>query len=185
MEIQQSSPSGAASYLCVSVVVLLTGAHGDPRSTQPCPPIWACLCGADQWSAWCLSAPRKRGDQGSESPPDLAAPSSASPCVSRSPRSFQPAPQQLQSQGASVRGGGDGKGLENWSGHGTASRAPPPPPTCLTAASGHATAGASARLPFSPCSIVWVCVCAFCACLLVSADSTLRCAWMLSLFSHC
>lgn len=34
-----------------------------------------------------------------------AAPSSASPCVSRSPGSFLPAPQQPQSQGASVRGG--------------------------------------------------------------------------------
>lgn len=81
--------------------------------------------------------------------------SSASPCVSHSPWSFQPAPQQPQSQGASVRG--EGRCLEDWSGHGTASRAPPP--TCLTAANGHGTAEASVHLLHSPCACAWMSVC--------------------------
>ena len=63
MEIQQSSPSCGGSYLRVSVVVLLTVAKldEDPRSTQTCPPIWACICGADQRSAWYLPAWRRGG----------------------------------------------------------------------------------------------------------------------------
>ncbi|KAK9517919.1 hypothetical protein VZT92_023251 [Zoarces viviparus] len=70
MEIQQKSPSCAASYLRVSVVVVLSVAvlDEDPRSTQPCPPIWACICGADQRSRLVYSL-EKRRDQGSESPP--------------------------------------------------------------------------------------------------------------------
>lgn len=64
MEIRrESSPSCGASYLRVSVVVLLSVAvlDRDPWSTQPCPPIWACICGADQRSALYLSACRRGG----------------------------------------------------------------------------------------------------------------------------
>lgn len=61
-EIQQSRSSCAASYLRVSVVLRLSVAvDEDPRSTQPCPPIWACICGADQRSALYLSAWRGGG----------------------------------------------------------------------------------------------------------------------------
>ncbi|KAI3351864.1 hypothetical protein L3Q82_020694 [Scortum barcoo] len=63
MKTRQSSPSCDASYLRVSVVVLLSVAvlDEDPRSTQPCPPIWARICGADQRSALYLSARRRGG----------------------------------------------------------------------------------------------------------------------------
>lgn len=62
----ESKLSRGASYLCVSVVVFVSVAallKEDPLSAQPCPPLWACICGADQRCLW------KRRDQGSESPP--------------------------------------------------------------------------------------------------------------------
>lgn len=86
-----------------------------------------------------------------------AAPSSASPCVSRSPGSFQ---QPLSNRRAWERTRGDGRCLEDWNGHGTASRAPPPP-TCLTAASGHAAAGVSVRFLFASSACECVRFCAF------------------------
>lgn len=61
----ESNPSRGASYLCASVVVFVSVAAllKDPLSAQPCSPLWACICGADQRRLW------KRRDQGSESPP--------------------------------------------------------------------------------------------------------------------
>lgn len=61
----ESNPSRSTSYLCVSVVVFVSVAAllKDPLSAQPCSPLWACICGADQRRLW------KRRDQGSESPP--------------------------------------------------------------------------------------------------------------------
>lgn len=89
-----------------------------------------------------------------------AAASSAFPCVSHSPWSFQPAHQQPQSQGASVQG--EGRCLEGWVGHGTVNGAPPP--TCLTAASGPA-AEAFIYLLFPSCACVCGCV-SVCVCLI-------------------
>lgn len=147
----ESNPSHGASYLCVSVVVFASVAAllKHPLSAQPCSPLWAYICGTDQRRLW------KRRDQGSESPPsEQPRPSSAFPCVSHSPWSFQPAHQQPQSQGASIQG--EGRCLEDWVGHGTVNRAPPP--TCLTAGSGPA-AEAFIYLMFPSCACVCVCVC--------------------------
>lgn len=67
----------------------------DPWSVQPCPPIWACICLTDQRTAVCQSGEEEGSRIRQSSQP--AAPSSASPCVSYLPRSFQPAPRQPQS----------------------------------------------------------------------------------------
>lgn len=53
MEIPESSSCYDATYLLVSVVVLLfvTVLDEDLLSTMPCPPTWACICEAAQSSA--------------------------------------------------------------------------------------------------------------------------------------
>lgn len=170
MENLRATLSCGASYLHVSVVVFVSVAFllKDPLSAQPCS-LWACICGAYQRRLW------KRRDQRIRESSQRAAASSAFPCVSHSPWSFQPAHQQPQSQGASIQG--EGRCLEDWVGHGTVNRAPPP--TCLNAASGPA-AEAFICLMFPSFACVCESVCVFFLPLILQlcfAASTLCCVW--------
>lgn len=99
----------------------------------------------------------RRREQGSESPPSRQ-PHLAHLLVS--PALPGHSSQPLSNRRARERTRGDGRCLEDWNGHGTASRAPPPP-TCLTAASGHAAAGVSVRFLFASSACECVRFCAF------------------------
>lgn len=151
--------------VCVSVVVFVSVAAllKDPLSAQPCSPLWACICGADQRRLW------KRRDQGSESPPSEQPRLVHFPVSPPSPWSFQPAHQQPQSQGASIQG--EGRCLEDRVGHGAVSSAPPP--TCLTAALPSAT---FCFLPVHVCVWFFFFFLSF-SCNYALLPSTLGCVW--------